>query len=117
LSLRIVELLGTFLSGLTRWGHHGRQLVYIHSTIESKEKQQEQQKEEQDSISHYKKVLLPLEYFVQMVNSRIDTGISVIIDMKGAMVSGDLVSLQEYHYYTSRGNIFSRSYIHFINCE
>jgi hypothetical protein len=30
-----------------------------------------------------------------MANSGMDTGISVIIDMKGAMVSGDLVSLQE----------------------
>jgi hypothetical protein len=64
------------------------------ATATSKEEQQ-QQKEINDFISHYKKMLLPLEFFVQMANSGVDTGISVIIDMKCETVSGDLVSFQE----------------------
>jgi hypothetical protein len=68
-----------------------------HSTAAANE---EQQKELNDFLSYYKKVLLPLEFFVQLANRGVDTGISIIIDTKSTMISGDLVSLQEYHHYT-----------------
>ena len=44
------------------------------TTAASKEEEQ-QQKQLNDFISHYKKVPLPLEYFVQLANQGVNTGL------------------------------------------
>lgn len=55
------------------------------------------QSELNEFISRGKKVIFPLTVLVQLTNRGINIEISIIIDVKGAMISGDLVSLQEYH--------------------
>ena len=49
-------------------------------------------------ISYYKKVIHPLEILVSIVNSTTPSSkFSITINLKGTMISGDLVSLREFH--------------------
>lgn len=49
-------------------------------------------------IPNYKKVIHPLEVLVSIVNSTTPSSkFSITINLKGTMISGDLVSLREFH--------------------
>jgi hypothetical protein len=62
----------------------------------------EQQKQSDDDlVSHYKKVLRPLETLVQMVNGKGNDKFAVTLTIKGIIISGSLVSLLEFHEDTS----------------
>jgi hypothetical protein len=56
---------------------------------------------DEQRISYYKKIILPLDTLVQLVNSFHGSSFEIRINVKGTMISGYLVSLKEYHEHTS----------------
>jgi hypothetical protein len=49
-------------------------------------------------VSHYRRVILPLETLVQITNeSAPDTKMAITINVKGLMISGFLVPLEEFY--------------------
>jgi hypothetical protein len=56
---------------------------------------------EEEIISHYKKVILPLESLVKVANASTGSKMSITINVKGITISGYLVALDEFHEYTS----------------
>lgn len=53
-------------------------------------------------ISHYKKVILPLESLVKVANITVGIKITVTINVNGTMIIGDVVPLREFHEHTSK---------------
>jgi hypothetical protein len=58
-------------------------------------------KNTEEIISHYKKVILPLESLVKVANASTGSKMSITINVKGITISGYLVALDEFHEYTS----------------
>jgi hypothetical protein len=56
---------------------------------------------EEEIISHYKKVIFPLESLVKVANASTGSKMSITINVKGITISGYLVALDEFHEYTS----------------
>lgn len=57
---------------------------------------------DEEKISHYKKVILPLETLVQVVNvSSPDTKMAITVNVKGLIISGFLVPLEEFYEHTT----------------
>jgi hypothetical protein len=57
---------------------------------------------DEEKISHYKKVILPLETLVQVVNvSSPDTKMAITVNVKGLIISGFLVPLEEFYEQTT----------------
>jgi hypothetical protein len=52
-------------------------------------------------ISYYKKVLLPLESINKIVNKTVNSSFSITLNVKGTMITGLLVALREYRQYAS----------------
>jgi hypothetical protein len=58
-------------------------------------------KNTEEIISHYKKVIFPLESLVKVANASTGSKMSITINVKGITISGYLVALDEFHEYTS----------------
>jgi hypothetical protein len=58
-------------------------------------------KNTEEIISHYKKVIFPLESLVKVANGSTGSKMSITINVKGITISGYLVALDEFHEYTS----------------
>ena len=52
-------------------------------------------------ISYYKRVLLPLESLNKIVNKTENSSFSITINVKGTMITGILVGLKQYREYSS----------------
>ena len=58
-------------------------------------------KNTEEIISHYKKVIFPLESLVKVANASAGSKMSITLNVKGITISGYLVALDEFHEYTS----------------